>query len=233
MALADATIRDWLKALGVLAVGSMTPQEFKARIDAMTTLLAAEFAPGAFTPASLAVVARGCRHFPTYAELCDVLAPWWREHRPTPAAIPGDQSATVRQREIDREVSESWANITAAQVRAKLRDLDGHPMRNLLGDFLATALRKHASHHVALLPPEWLKDGADGADVVALRRPPPERPFAVLSAEQLQAARDDLQQRRAAALGIKPEVRRGPATPNYRADAVQARSERPHEAPHA
>lgn len=173
MAQADPRIRDWLKALGTLSSGTMTAQEANARINAMTPLLANEFTPAAFTPASLAVVARACKFFPTYGELCDVLGPWWKANRPTPIAITADQNSTIKARQERAEAEASWKNITAEQVRAKIRTLDGHPMRDLLGHFLATALRRHASHHVGLLPPPWLADRSEPAEAVALRQPRP------------------------------------------------------------
>jgi hypothetical protein len=70
-----------------------------------------------------------------------------------------------RQREkIQREhdiAEESWRGITDAQIQAKVRLLDGHPFRMLLGRMLATAVRRHAPRSLGLLPPEFLTANDD------------------------------------------------------------------------
>ena len=66
------------------------------------------------------------------------------------------ESAADRQARRDIEVHESWANISAQQIRDKLRALEGHPMQGQLGPFLAGAIARHAPHHAGLLPPKWL-----------------------------------------------------------------------------
>ena len=88
-------------------------------------------------------------------------------------AIAADQNATIRQREIERTVRESWEGIAAAQVNAKIRavrDSPAGPMQAVLGSLLAAALAKHAPLHLGLLPPEWLKGHVEPADVTALRK---------------------------------------------------------------
>jgi len=156
--MADQTVvRDWLKALGTLVAGSLPPNEVRAKLALLAPMLADEFPVAAFCPVSLAAVARQCKFFPSYAEICEVLSPWWRENRPPLTAIASDQAATVRQRAIERECRESWEGVTAEQVRAKIRDLDSHPFRLLLGRMLATALRRHAATNLGLLPPEFLE----------------------------------------------------------------------------
>ena len=107
----QAVTRDWLKALGTLVAGSLPANESRAKLNLLAPMLAEEFPAGAFTPPSLAAVARQCKFFPSYAEICEVLSPWWKEHRPPHRAIAADQNATIRQREIEREVSESWDGI--------------------------------------------------------------------------------------------------------------------------
>lgn len=168
----QSAIRDWLKALAVLCASGPNKNELLGKLNAYVPMLAQEFPKEAFSPISLAEVGRKFTFFPSYAELTQALSPWWKEHRPPPVAsvITSDQNATVRQREIDREVRESWQTITDADVRAKIRAVLDSPMPQSFGPFLAAALRKHAPQHLPLLPPQWLKERTEPADVIALRR---------------------------------------------------------------
>jgi hypothetical protein len=195
--------QQWAAMLAKLVAPMDAPRAGKALADMLPMLQ--DFPDSAFCLDSLEAVAAACKFPPSYAELREHLGAWWKAHRPHPVAIAASQPATVRQREIDQEVEESWATITPRQIHAKVRALEGHPMRAMIGSFLASALRKHAPHHLGLLPPEWLTDDAEPASVVALRQPPPERKPATLSPEQLTAIR-------AAAIGISPQVRKGPRT---------------------
>lgn len=156
MATHSDTVRDWLKALGALTAAVMTNNEAKARVSAIATLLANEFPTAAFCPASLAHVARECRHFPTYAELCDLLGPWWKQHRPEPTMIETD-TWQERQQRAEDERAGSWILITDTEIREKIRNLNGHPLRSYLGRLLATCIARHAPKKLGLLPPEFLK----------------------------------------------------------------------------
>jgi hypothetical protein len=173
--------QQWTAMLAKCVAPMEAARAGKALADMLPML--ADFPDAAFCLDSLEAVASRCKSAPSYADLRAGLAAWWKQHQPPPIAIAGKQAATARQDEIDREVSESWANITASQVRAKIRELEGNGMRATLGHFLATALAKHAPHHLGLLPPEWLKDTTE----------PPERA-----------------KLRVAAADIRPEVKRGP-----------------------
>jgi hypothetical protein len=173
--------QQWVAMLAKLVAPMDATRAAKALADMLPML--ADFPDAAFCLDSLNAVATKRSAPPSYADLRSDLAKWWKQHRPQPVAIEGKQPATARQDEIDRDVSESWANITAPQVRAKIRELEGNGMRQTLGHFLATAIFKHAPHHLGLLPPEWLKDVAE----------PPERA-----------------KLRAAAAEIHTETRRGP-----------------------
>ena len=148
--------QQWVAMLAKLVAPMDATRAAKALADMLPML--ADFPDAAFCLDSLDAVATKRTSPPSYAELRSDLAKWWKQHRPQPTAIEGKQPATARQDEIDRDVSESWANITAPQVRAKIRELDGNGMRATLGHFLATAIAKHAPHHLGLLPPEWLDE---------------------------------------------------------------------------
>jgi hypothetical protein len=163
-------IRDWLKALAVLCASNLGKAELLGKLNAYAPMLAQEFGEGAFCATSLATVGRQFKFFPSYAELTEALSPWWKEHRPPLVAIASDQPGTIKQREIERQVRDSWTNISEAQVRAKIRTIRDGWMPGLYGAFLASCLRKHAPHHLALLPPEWLAERTEAADVIELRR---------------------------------------------------------------
>jgi len=169
------TIRNWLKALGALTAGNLPASEVKGKLDAMVPMLAMEYQAEAFTPLSLAAVARECEFFPTYATLTKHLSAWWKEHRPPPSQraieterqgyLPPEQRKAKQERET-REARESWQNITAEEVRRKIRALDGHPMRIVLGKILHTGLARHAAQHIGLLPPEFFPNDNSPGTVV-------------------------------------------------------------------
>ena len=82
-------VRDWCQALGVLTAVSISRHEAEMKMAAYVPLLMREFTDAAFTQDSLSTVARQCvKGFPTYPELTNALSGWWREHRPTPPALP-------------------------------------------------------------------------------------------------------------------------------------------------
>jgi hypothetical protein len=121
-----------------------------------------------------------------------------RMQRFRPAAfawlVANDERAYLlarRMQLLQADASESWAAIAPQQVRAKIRAINDSPTSLLFGRFLATALERHAPHHLGLLPPQWLEGSDDQpATVVPLR---------------------------AAASKVPTEVRRGP---RLAADAV-------------
>jgi len=182
-------ISAWLTDLANLTAGNASMREIKPRIGGIASMLSDNFPTGAFTRNSLEHVARQCSFFPSYGELCNALAPWWKDHQPPHRAIAADQPATVKQREIEREVAESWANITPEQIRQKIRNLDGNPMHETLGPWLATALAKYATHHLGQLPPQWLKAHNEQPEIAAER---------------------EASLRRAAAFEVRYDTRRGP-----------------------
>lgn len=175
------TRQQWVAMLAKL----VAPMDATTAAKALTAILPMldDFPDGAFTLDSLGAVASACTHgVPNYAELRGHIGAWWKLHRPQPTAITADQPATIRQREIEREVRESWANVSAAQVRTRINDIRAIPRANGVGSavarasssFLTTAVRKYAPHHLGLLPPEWL------ADHETIAEPPPLKAAATL-----------------------------------------------------
>jgi hypothetical protein len=83
-------VRDWLKKLGTLISPAMTQQEFAGRINVLAPELVQEFPPDAFTQETARLVARQCKFFPNFAEICTALEPWAKEQRTAKeyAALP-------------------------------------------------------------------------------------------------------------------------------------------------
>jgi len=68
------------------------------------------------------------------------------------------ESPADRQQRENAERASSWGTMTGEQLRCRIARLDGHPMREPFGRILAGAVKRHAPHLAALLPPEWLDD---------------------------------------------------------------------------
>jgi hypothetical protein len=166
-------VTSWLSDLANLTAGTAPLADAKTKVAAIAGMLAEDFPAGAFTRQSLAVVARTCKFFPSYAELCDTLSPWWLQHRPPPRQpLLGTDNDNERQAREEQERSDSWRNITDEAIRAKIRSLHGHPKRQELGHFLAIAVKRNAPAKLGMLPPEWLDAPTEPAKVIELRRPP-------------------------------------------------------------
>lgn len=152
-------VANWLSDLGKLTAGSAPLPDAKAKIATMAAALAAEFDARAFCRASLVHTARQCKFFPTFGEACEALSGWCRDNPAQPAlAAPNiEPNAALRKLEQERaEAEASWRNISEPVIWAKVRALEGHPMRLLLGRMLATGVREHAPGMLGLLPPEFL-----------------------------------------------------------------------------
>ena len=185
------TVSSWLNDLNDLTAGARPLADSKPKVAALASALSEEFPAGAFSRQSLMAVARAYKFFPSYAEICDTLSPWWKDHRPTPIAIETDQSSSVKQRELERRNREEWEGVTAAQVRGHIRDLASFSPTDMAiahRGILAHGLAKNAPQHLGLLPPEWLQGVTEPAERAKLRE-------ASL---------------RAAAAEIHAEVKRGP-----------------------
>lgn len=178
-------IAAWLNDLATISCGSQPVPNLKTKIAAMAPMLADEFEPSAFTQASMRAVAgaQARSFFPGYGEICAGLSEWRAANPPPTPAIAGpkhDPNAALRaQRAAEREeVAASWRDLTPEQLRAKLRALEGHPMRPALGRLLRTILERHCSHLLPMLPPDLLNDTSPAAQQPAPDWPEPaaERP---------------------------------------------------------
>lgn len=81
-------VSEWLATLGPLVSGNANRAENEARLRAFIPLLVEEFPAEVFTPKSLTFVARRCKWFPTFGEVCAHLSDWHREQRPITATRP-------------------------------------------------------------------------------------------------------------------------------------------------
>lgn len=148
-------VAGWLTDLANLTAGSAPLADSKTKIAALALILAGDYPGIAFNRHSLSAVARQCRFFPSYAELCEHLGAWWRDHRPTPVAIASPLSDTWSQRvEADHaQAASDWKD--PAIVRASVRSLIDHPRRMELGHMLGSLIGRHAPENLAFLPAEW------------------------------------------------------------------------------
>lgn len=68
---------------------------------------------------------------------------------------PFDCSPFEAQQLADAQRRREWERLTEDQVRAKVRALDGHPMRDAFGRMLAAAVQRHCPVHLPAVPLEW------------------------------------------------------------------------------
>ena len=129
----DAIIRDWLKALAALVAASMSGEEISARIGALTPHLAAEFPRDAFCRASLTAVARQCRFFPNFAELCEALTAWVKQHRESRRllALPSPRAESREPYKLPPPPPERSSRHFGRPDREEIRELIQKPLRSV------------------------------------------------------------------------------------------------------
>ena len=120
-----ATITEWLLALTTLCAGKLNPSELRVRASTYVPLLAAEYPDYYFSQEMLAGVARRCKWFPSYAELCDAIEaarkPIWQRElaaRPrleAPRAWVALPSAPEEPYESPEEVKAILAHVAEAK----------------------------------------------------------------------------------------------------------------------
>lgn len=111
----QALVRKWLKALGALSAGALTPIEVDAKLDAMAPLLSTEFGPEAFTRESLTRAARASKFFPSFAEVCEVLSVQVRDARPPLPRLAPPPVAT-REPPSPEQVAANRAKVAALKA---------------------------------------------------------------------------------------------------------------------
>jgi hypothetical protein len=147
-------VTGWLSDLANLSAATTPLADAKVKIASMAAALVEEYPPAAFTRQSLLAVARQCKFFPSYGELCAALTPWWNENRPVLPALPAPyqhvptplrERATTQELESVRDiVARGVADINAAYdavYAPKPAAAEGHVTRQLTRDTLAEAYR--------------------------------------------------------------------------------------------
>jgi hypothetical protein len=163
-----SVVREWCQSLGVLTAVSISHNEADMKLAAFVPSLAREFPEGAFTPDSLRHVARASvRGFPTYPELCIVLADWWRVNGPPAPALPGPDMSFRRQVEArEAQCRAEWDD--PASIRASLARAGSDPV---LLNMLAGAVKRYAPQHLGELPPDVIERFEQRAPEVTRRAP--------------------------------------------------------------
>jgi hypothetical protein len=147
-------VTGWLSDLANLSAGTTPLADAKVKIASLATALVEIYPPAAFTRQSLLAVAKNCKFFPSFAELCAALTPWWNENRPVLPALPAPYEhipTPPRERATTQEL-ESVRDIVARGIAAMNADFDAvyarpqaaeavHVTRQLTRDTLAEAYR--------------------------------------------------------------------------------------------
>lgn len=152
-------VRNWLKSLGALCAGNLPQAEIEARVSAYAPLLAAEFDAGCFTVSSLAAVARQCKFFPTFGEVCTALAAWWKANRPVTTRLIAGPDSRYNIPERRDEPTEHEVEAVHEVVGAWRMEV----ARNTVGRALAATIQlpKPKPLNPAVLLAVWEKAAAD------------------------------------------------------------------------
>ena len=73
-------LRDWIITLGCLSSAVISADEAEAKVEAYSQFLMMDFVPEDFCMNSLKYVAKRCRFFPSYGEICEHLQAWKEEY---------------------------------------------------------------------------------------------------------------------------------------------------------
>ena len=118
----EAVVR-WLNDLATISPPAPGGQELQSRIAGLASLLAGDFPPAAFSRDSFKAVARECKFFPSYAEVCAILSPWWRQHRPLPPLLPEPMPEPLPERTPEEIVHvEALVRQTVAALQHRERE---------------------------------------------------------------------------------------------------------------
>lgn len=168
----ERQVNDWLALLGRLVASNMTPDEAMQRLRSYTPLLLARFDSRDFNAASREFVARNCKFFPSYGELCDLLDKW-----PRPIEKPAvTTSVDAGLDAMDRSWIEFWhrrrAEIFAMQSGWKWgsRDADLANVESLIRQQSLKAWRQlFAPQHAEHQPPSEREMGYVASVVAPFR----------------------------------------------------------------
>lgn len=107
----EEAIADWLLQLVMLIGARLEADDLQTRIDALVGQLSGDFPADAFCNSSLRLAARKLKFFPSYAELCEVLDEFWREHKPD--AVNDQDQVAALVRNWQRHASGDWGKTQA------------------------------------------------------------------------------------------------------------------------
>jgi len=222
--------REWLVSLGALTAASLPVEDAKARVAAYLPLLLDEFPEAAFTKQSLAHVARSCKFFPTFGELCAALSDWWRTNRPAIAAadqdiperlrvahIPNRERVDVSEIGITRRLIELEQLASESKLQAALASLGMKMLRINLEERAPERLHmipdtiKPPTEKPRSVPEQIVALGQQGSPVPPSAREAFKASYGRypgdLSPEHLKSVRNKLAEDRAAA-GLPPTTER-------------------------
>jgi hypothetical protein len=154
-------IRQWLQSLGVLVATGMSVTDAKERLATFAPLLASEFDARFFCQRSLAFVAKQCKFFPTFSEICEHLHEFGADLRTSQLLLAGpDRSETAWKSRIESERSDAvrdWSD--PYKVRSSMQLVLSSDVEQFrLGHMLAGLVKRHAPQNLGLLPPDWIED---------------------------------------------------------------------------
>ncbi len=119
-------ITDWLGRLGLLTAVNMPAAEARIKAQAYAPMLSREFHLSVFNADCLAFVARRCKWFPCYGELCDHLSAYRREpgNAPPPLDVPRIEAPPQRAEREPTADERASADAMVARLKALAREHD-------------------------------------------------------------------------------------------------------------
>ena len=116
----------WLAQLGTLCASAMAISDVQAKLAIYAPMLSREFHPSIFNADCLAFVARRCKFFPTYGELCEHLGAYRREpgNAPPPLDVPRIEAVPRPDVEPPSAEQRESADAMVARLKALAREHD-------------------------------------------------------------------------------------------------------------
>lgn len=155
----QSIVSKWLKSLGVLVATGMSVTDAKERLSVFVPLLSREFDARFFNAATLTFVARKCKFFPTFSEICEHLSDCGSTE---PQSVPMLEGPTEDGWKVDvaaqrAEAVRDWSD--PLKVQSSMRLVLSDECKQLeLGRMLAALVNRHAPQNLGLLPPAWLEN---------------------------------------------------------------------------
>lgn len=170
----------WLNDLATLTAGNAPLADSRAKVAALTGMLATDYPPEAFSRASLRHVARECKFFPSYAELVAILDAYRR----------ANDALLIPHEPPPRESTEPYNPVACTKPQETIPAFRPHlPMRSpweqmaelgLTQEQIAAlfAARKPDPEKLKEVPLQQAEPGADIASVVPITAARADKPAA-------------------------------------------------------